>query len=93
MPSSTTPSPAEDDDFLSRVDLRLVTDIVGYKLDDGHPADRWVDYYLYGTDRPSKMMTWIGLRVRTLIRGCLEGYPEESVPAAMRSRLGLPTRD
>lgn len=93
MPSSTTPSLADDDDFLDRVALRLVTDIAGYKLDSGHPADPWVDYYLYGADRPSKMMTWVGMRVRTLIRGCLEGYPAEDVPADMRSRLGLPARD
>lgn len=91
MPSSTT-SPADDDDFLDEVCLRLVTDIAGYKPDNGHPADAWVDYYLYGTDRPSKTMTWNGMRVRTLVRTCLEGYPEEHVPAEMRERLGLPAR-
>lgn len=92
MPFSTTMSPADDDDFLDRVALRLVSDIDGYKLDSGHPADTWVDYYLYGTVRPNKAMTWNGLRVRTIIRGCLEGYPEEHVPADMRERLGLPAR-
>ena len=79
----------EDSELLSELRIQLERQVPNYAFRKGHAADRWVEHYLDGGNKPGTNMTTTRYTVRMILRTLLKEYPHELTPRAVHLRLGM----